>query len=77
MCRSRESYPHDLNDFKGYYFFEEIEENKTLITYVVGSVDVGLPVPDFIMKALSSQDLPGIVENVKKRFESDGQWQKP
>ena len=69
-------YPHDLEDFSGHYYFEEVDEDSALITYAVSSVDVGLPVPGFIMKALSSRDLPGVVENVKKRFESDGKWTK-
>jgi hypothetical protein len=46
------------------------------MTYVVGSVDVGLPAPEFILKALSSRDLPGIAANVKKLLESDGKWKK-
>jgi len=70
------SYPHDINGLGGFYYFEEIDEHRALITYAVTQVDVGLPVPGFIKRALSSHDLPGIARNIKKRFESDGKWTK-
>ena len=38
--------------------------------------DKGIPVPEFIVKALSSRDLPGIAGNLKKRIESNGKWRK-
>jgi len=70
------SYPHDINDLEGFYYFQDIDENRALITYAITQADVGLPLPGFITRALSSRDLPRHVRNIKKRFESDGKWTK-
>jgi len=71
------AYPHDLKDTRGFWYWEKINDRSSLLTYAVTKADVGVPVPEFIVKALSSRDLPGIAENLKKRIESDGKWRKP
>ena len=71
------AYQHDLKDTQGFWYWEKIDENASLLTYAVTKADVGIPVPEFIVKALSSRDLPGIAGNLKKRIESDGKWRKP
>lgn len=69
-------YPHSLRDTRGYWYFEEVDQVRSLLTYGVTKVDVGLPVPGFMLKLLSSRDLPGVVRNLKKRIESGGKWTK-
>ena len=70
------NYPHSLKDTRGYRYLENLDEKRTLLTHAVTRVDVGIPVPGFIRKALSSRDLPGVVRNLKKRIESGGTWTK-
>jgi len=70
------AYQHDLEDTHGFWYWEKINDTSSLLTYAVIKVNVGIPVPEFIVKALSSRDLPGIAENIKKRVESDGKWRK-
>lgn len=69
-------YKHDLKDSHGFWYWEKINDTSSLLTYAVTKADVGIPVPEFIVKALSSRDLPGIAENLKKRIESNGKWRK-
>lgn len=70
------NYKHDLKDSYGFWYWEKIDDQTSLLNYAVAKVDVGIPVPQYIVKALSSRDLPGVVENVKKRIESNGNWKK-
>jgi hypothetical protein len=70
------AYKHDLKDTHGFWYWEKINDTSSLLTYAVTKADVGIPVPEFVVKALSSRDLPGIAENLKKRIESDGKWRK-
>lgn len=70
------AYKHDLKDTQGFWYWEKINDQCSLLTYAVTKADVGIPVPEFIVKALSSRDLPGIAENLKKRIESGGKWRK-
>jgi len=70
------AYKHDLKDTHGFWYWEKINDTSSLLTYAVTKADVGIPAPEFIVKALSSRDLPGIAGNLKKRIESDGKWRK-
>ena len=70
------NYPHSLKDTRGYRFLEKLDEKSALLTHAVTKVDVGIPVPGFIRRALSSRDLPNVVRNLKKRIESGGTWSK-
>lgn len=69
-------YEYKPENTKGYFGFEEVDKNTTLFTYVLLKLDLGFNVPYFIKKYLTSKDLPGIAEAVKKRIESGGAWQK-
>lgn len=69
-------YPHDIADTRGFWYWEKINDQSSLLTYSVTRLDVGIPVPQFIVNALSSRDLPGIAQNLKKRIESNGTWKK-
>ncbi len=70
------TYPNDLKDTRGHWYFEKIDTQKSLLIYAVTKANVGFPVPKFILKALSERDLPGVVKNAKKRIESNGTWTK-
>lgn len=72
--RLDKEYPHDLVDTEGYWTLEQIDEERTLLTYAILKADVGIPVPEFVVKMISSSDLPDIARNIKKRVESDGRW---
>jgi len=69
-------YPHDIEDTAGYFKFETIDDKSTLFTYAATKVETGLKVPGFIRNYITSKDLPAVVENVKKRIESGGTWEK-
>jgi len=71
-----QNYPHNLNDTSGFFWFEKMDDQKTLFTYAAVKVDTGLKVPSFIQQYLTSRDLPAVAENVKKRIESGGKWTK-
>jgi hypothetical protein len=71
-----QGYKLNIKEATGFLYWEKIDDNSSLLVYAVTRLDVGIPVPRFIVKALSSRDLPGIAERVKKRVESDGKWKK-
>ena len=73
LDRSR---PHDIEDAAGYFVFEAISPDTSLMAYGITRLDTGMPIPGFIQKHLQKRDLPGVVENVKKRIESGGTWKK-
>ncbi|MFC1890036.1 hypothetical protein ACFL4G_09780 [Thermodesulfobacteriota bacterium] len=73
LDRSR---PHDIEDAAGYFLFEEISPDACLMAYGITRLDTGMPVPGLLQRLLQKRDLPGVVENVKKRIESGGRWQK-
>lgn len=70
--------PHEnINDTAGYFHFEKVNDRLTLFTYGVTRLDTGVKVPATIQQYLTSRDLPHVAENVKKRIESGGKWEKP
>ena len=71
--------PDGVNDFKesaGYFQFVKIDDKRCLFIYGLTKGEIGVPVPEFIKKYVTSMDLPNIVLSVKKRVESGGTWQK-
>jgi hypothetical protein len=66
----------DIRNSEGYFDFDRIDETRSLFTYALTDSDIGVPVPDFLKKYISSRDLPAIAESVKKRIESGGKWEK-
>lgn len=50
-------------------------EDKSVAVYQL-EVDTGMPVPKFVAQMLLNQDLPGVVEALKKRVESGGTYKK-
>ncbi|MBU1168853.1 MAG: hypothetical protein KKD44_04725 [Proteobacteria bacterium] len=61
---------------KGYFQFQEVSTDCALFTFFLEKVDTGFRIPNFLKKFLIARDLPGVAENVKKRMESGGTWQK-
>ena len=71
--------PKGVNDFKesaGYFQFVKNDDKHCLFFYGLTKGEIGVPVPEFIKKYVTSKDLPDIVLSVKKRVESGGTWQK-
>lgn len=71
--------PEGENSFKlstGFFRFEKVDENTSLLFYEMTRLELGFKVPGFIKTYLSSKDLPKIVLNIKKRIESGGTWVK-
>jgi len=71
--------PTGVNDIKaseGYFQFESFDDKRSLFTYALLNADIGVAVPEFIKKYISSRDLPEVAANVKKRIESGGKWEK-
>lgn len=69
-------YPHDLKNNSGYFKFEAIDKDHTLVSFVLTKVETGLKVPGFIKKYITSRDLPEVVNCIRKRIESGGTWVK-
>ncbi|MBU0993096.1 MAG: hypothetical protein KJ737_11440 [Proteobacteria bacterium] len=69
-------YPHDIKSNAGYFKFDVIDENNTLVSFVLTKVETGLKVPAFIQKYITSRDLPDVVDCIRKRIESGGTWVK-
>lgn len=65
----------DIADTSGYWAIVPHGDTQSIAIYAV-HVDSGLPIPQFVEDFLSRQDLPGVVQAVKKRVESDGQYKK-
>lgn len=59
----------------GYWYFQPWGEDRCLAVYSV-SADTGMRVPKWLARWLMNRDMPGVVEALKKRAESDGVWTK-
>jgi len=70
------SYPHNIDESAGYFVFERIDRDRTLLRYGATKLDVGVKVPEFIKEYVTSRDLPALTINVKRRIESGGKWTK-
>jgi len=68
------SLPHNIPESAGYFMFERIDPERTLLTYAATKLDVGVSVPEFIKRYITSRDLPSATINVKLRIESGGEW---
>jgi hypothetical protein len=68
--------PHDIDEMSGFHQFEKIDEKKTLYTYGVTKLDIGVSVPGFLKNYLLGRDLPAMAINVKKYIESNGRWRR-
>ena len=68
--------PNDVRDSAGYFYFEKVDENRTLFHYGLTKTEVKVNVPRFLKKYLVSRDLPKVTSNVKNWIESEGSWKK-
>jgi carbon monoxide dehydrogenase subunit G len=64
-----------IRETTGRWILKAHDLEKTLVAYTV-HVDTGLWVPKAIERALTTSDLPGVVEALKKRVESGGEYVK-
>lgn len=68
------SLPHDIADAQGTWKLEPVDGGeKTWVTYSV-FIDSGRFVPGFVERVLSKRQLPGVLENVRKRVLSGHTW---
>jgi hypothetical protein len=70
------SRPADIRDSGGFFHFIPVDANTTLFDYGLTKAEPGMPVPGFVSRYLTSQDLPRVVSNYKKWLESGGSWKK-
>jgi hypothetical protein len=71
-----ESKESDLKASRGYFHFIPVDKDTTLFDYGLLKTAVGIKVPGFIQKYLTSKDLPRVVNNYKQWLESGGTWKK-
>jgi hypothetical protein len=64
------SRPHDIVEMLGSHHFVKIDENKTLYTYGMKKLDIGISFPGFMKKYFLGRELPAMAINVKKYIES-------
>lgn len=64
-----------IKDIEGSWKLDEYGSKYTKLIYR-SHIDIGIPVPKFILDSLSKNGLHKIAENVKKRVESGGKWTK-
>lgn len=69
------SQENDIAATTGYWYFMPWGEGKCLAVYHVFA-DTGMRVPKWLANWLMNRDMPGVAENLKKRVESDGKWEK-
>lgn len=65
----------DIAETQGQWVLRPYGEGKTLAVYSL-ALDTGMPVPRFIQNLLMNKDLPGTMNAVKRRAESDGKYKK-
>jgi hypothetical protein len=73
LDEARES---DIKASQGYFHFIAVDKDTTLFDYGLVNTEVGVKVPGFIRRYLTSKDLPRVVTNFKNWLESGGTWKK-
>ena len=73
LDESRES---DIKASQGYFHFIAVTPDTTLFDYGLTNTAVGMKVPGFIRRYVTSKDLPRVVNNYKHWLESGGTWKK-
>ena len=73
LDESRES---DIKASQGYFHFIAVTPDTTLFDYGLTNTAVGMKVPGFIRRYVTSKDLPRVVNNYKNWLESGGTWKK-
>jgi hypothetical protein len=71
-----ESKESDLKASQGYFHFIAVTPDTTLFDYGLIHTAVGIKIPGFIRRYLTSKDLPQVVTNYRNWLESGGTWKK-
>lgn len=69
------SQQNDIAETRGQWILRPYGEDKCLAVYTL-ALDTGMPVPRFIQNMLLRQDLPGTLDAIKQRTETDGKYTK-
>lgn len=64
-----------IDETEGQWQIISLSESRTLLVYWA-FVDSGRAVPKFIQRMMSVRSIPDLLQNVKRRIESDGTWKK-
>jgi carbon monoxide dehydrogenase subunit G len=65
-----------LKNVEGFEYIEPYDDGKKTVYYYAPIVETSVPVPGFAERFLTKSTLPGYMEGVKKRVESDGKYKK-
>jgi len=64
-----------IKDIDGSWKLESVDDKYTKVTYLT-SIDIGLPVPGFVLDYFSKNGLHKLADNIRKRVESGGTWKQ-
>jgi hypothetical protein len=65
-----------LKNVEGFQYMEPYDGGKKTVYYYAPIVETSVPVPGFAERFLTKSTLPGYMEGVKKRVESDAKYKK-
>jgi hypothetical protein len=65
-----------LKNVEGFQYIEPYDNCKRTVYYYAPVVETSVPVPGFAERFLTNSTLPGYMEGVKKRVESNGTYKK-
>lgn len=69
------SQKNDIAETQGQWILRPYGNDQTLAVYTL-ALDTGMPVPRFLQTMLLNQDLPGTLNAIKQRAETDGKYKK-
>jgi hypothetical protein len=65
-----------LKNVEGFEYIEPYDDGKKTVYYYAPIVETSVPVPAFAERFMTNSTLPGYMEGVKKRVESNGTYKK-
>jgi len=71
-----EGYESFMKSADGFWEVQEAPEGQGSVVSYSAHLDPGVPVPDFISRKVARDSLVDVLENLKKRVESGGKWEK-
>src|SRR5690606_4410394 len=64
-----------IKHIEGSWQLELVDKDYTKVTYY-NDIDIGLPVPGFILDSFKKNGLYKLADHIQKRVESNGTWKK-
>ena len=65
-----------LKNVEGFQYMEPYDNGKKTVYYYAPIVETSVPVPAFAERFITKSTLPGYMEGLKKRIESNGTYKK-